>query len=150
VIYLLEVTATGFEGMAPLRSRAVWVHAWAPNWARFAFFRLGNGTYFLKTNVGRLNVNIDHVMDDPSQGAHEVVRFLDLPDALELDIVRPFTSAAGDPYFLTYIAADGRTTVNRFRGDARGWTTEARLSTVTGATHALPLHLGPDRYVLFY
>jgi hypothetical protein len=149
VFYRLDVTATGFEGMAPLRSQVVWEHEWARRWVRFAFFRLGTGTYFLKTNEGRLNVNIDHVLDDPSQGAHEVVRYLDLADALDLDIVRPFTAANGDPYFLTYIA-DGRTTCNRFRGDARGWTTEARLRTVTGATQAVPLHLGPDRYVLLY
>jgi len=148
VIYSVQVTATGFEGAAPLSARAVWVHQWAANWVRFAFFRLGSGTYFLKTNVGKLNVNIDHVFDDPAQGATEVAGYLDLKDALDLDVVVPVRSAAGDPGFVTYMAANGATTFNRFRGDASGWTTEASLTTVAGATHVVPLEVGHERFVL--
>lgn len=148
VIYSLQVTATGFEGAAPLLARAVWVHEWAANWVRFAFFRLGSGTYFLKTNVGKLNVNIDHVLDDAAQGATEVAGYLDLKDALDLDVVRPTTSPTGDPGFVTYMV-DGTTTFNRFHADATGWTTEAALTTVVGATHVVPLAHGPERFVLF-
>lgn len=150
VIYSVQVTATRFEGSAPLFARAVWAHQWAANWVRFAFFRLGSGVYFLKTNVGRLNVNIDHVLDDPAQGATEVAGYLDLKDALDLDIVVPVRSPAGDPGFVTYMAADGATTFNRFRADATGWTTQASRTTVPGATHVVPLEVGRERFVLFY
>jgi hypothetical protein len=149
VIYALQVTATGLGGGAPLVSRAVWVHEWAARWTRFAFFRFGAGTYFLKTNVGRLNVNIDHVLDDPSQGAVEVGAHLDLQDALELDMVRPYTSPQGDPGFVTY-KDDGATTFNRFHGDCEGWTTEAALTTVAGATHLVPMAVAHRRLVLLY
>lgn len=148
VIYAVQVTATGFEGAAPLFARAVWVHEWAARWVRFAFFRLGSGTYFLKTNEGRLNVNIDHVLDDAALGATEVAGYLDLKDALDLDAVRPTTSPTGDPGFVTYMV-DGTTTFNRVHADAAGWTTEAALTTVTGATHVVPLARGDERFVLF-
>jgi hypothetical protein len=145
VIYSLQVTATGFEGAAPLFARAVWDHQWAANWVRFAFFRMGSGTYFLKTNTGRLNVNIDHVLDDASQGATEVAGYLDLKDALDLDVVRPYV-VAGEPGFVTYMD-DGTTTFNRFHPDCEGWTTQAALSTIAGATHVVPL-AGPGRDTL--
>ncbi len=144
VIYALQVTATGTDGQPPLLSRAVWVHQWAAKWTRFAYFRLGAGTYFLKTNVGRLNVNIDHVLDDPSQGAVEVGSHLDLPNALDLTLVAPLVSPQGDPGFITYMP-DGVTTVNRIHGDCQAWSTQATLATLPAATHLIVQIPNPRR-----
>ncbi|HYO49442.1 MAG TPA: hypothetical protein VEW94_06290 [Chloroflexia bacterium] len=148
-IYSLSVTATSPTGTPPLFSNYVWLHTWARNWTRFAFFQLGGENFFLKTNVGKLNVNIDHIQDDPSLGTVEVGTQLELENALELDIVRPFYLGGGDPYFLTYMK-DGTTTFNRFQGDCQGWRTQARLTTVSEATQIVPIQFGTRCYVLFY
>lgn len=147
-IYSLSVTSSSPSGQAPLVSNPVWLHQWARRWTRFAFFELGGETFFLKTNVGRLNVNIDHVHDNPADGTVEVGTYLHLDDALALDIVRAFYLGAGDPYFLTYMK-DGRTTLNRFHGDCKGWTTQARLTTVADATRIVPIQIGEACHVLF-
>jgi hypothetical protein len=147
-IFSLAVTASTEEGSAPLLSLPVWDHTWARQWTRFAFFTLGGGNFFLKTNVGRLNVNIDHVLDTPSQGTVEIGSYLKLEDALELDLVRAFYLDRSSPYFVTYIK-NGKTTVNRFHGDCLGWTTEATLDTVAGATQLVPVPEGEDCFLIF-
>jgi hypothetical protein len=150
-IYSLAVTATSVPSAPetpPLLSRPVWLHQWARSWTRFAFFQLGGATFFLKTNVGRLNVNIDHVLDDPSQGTIEVGSYLQMDDALEVDLCRPFTLGHGDPYFVNYLTS-GKTTFNRFHGDCLGWDTEASVTTVPGATQVVPLQVGDRCLVLF-
>jgi hypothetical protein len=149
VIYSLSVTAANSGTTPPLVSSSVWVHGWARKWTRFAFFELGGETFFLKTNIGRLNVNIDHVLDNPAAGTTEVRSQLDLENALELDIVRSFYLRAGDPYFVTYMK-NGETTFNRLHGDCQGWDTEATLTSITDATHVVPLRLGERCYILFY
>ncbi len=148
-IYSLAVTASSRSGVPPLVSNPVWLHQWARKWTRFAFFELGGETYFLKTNVGKLNVNIDHVLDDPADGTIEVGTYLDLEDALELDIVRTVYLGNGDPYFLTYMK-DGKTTLNRFHGDCQGWSKEAELTTVADAGEIVPLRIGEACFLLFY
>ncbi|HYN89226.1 MAG TPA: hypothetical protein VER55_11875, partial [Ardenticatenaceae bacterium] len=94
--------------------------------------------------------NIDHFLDDPSQGTVEVGTQLDLHNALELDFGGSFYLGHGDPYFLTYMQKDGATTFNRFWGNCQGWTTEASQTTIAGATHIVPLQLGDQCAVLFY
>lgn len=141
--YSLAVTATARQG-APAGSPAllmtpVWDHQWARNWTHFAFFTLGGESFFFKINTGRLNVNIDHVLDTPSLGTAEVGTYLQqqLPDASELAVVRSFT-LAGDPCFLTY-KSDGTTIVRRFRGDCLGWSQQAALTSAAEATHIVAL-----------
>jgi hypothetical protein len=146
-IYSLVVTPTSSPNSAPLLSQPVWVHRWASNWTRFAFFQLGGENFFLKTNVGRLNVNIDHVRNSPENGTAEVGTSLDLEDALELDSVASFYLDQSNPYFVTYMKS-GKTTFNRFHGDCRGWTTEARLDAAGDATHVVPLQAGDECYLL--
>jgi hypothetical protein len=152
-LYSLAVTATPAAGTPPgtpaLIAQPVWVHEWARNWTRFAFFQLGGENFFFKTNTGKLNVNIDHVLDDPSRGTVEVGTHLDLPHALDIDIVESFYLNGGDPYFLTYVK-DGSATCNRFHGDCQGWTLGASLRTVDGATRIVPYQLGNETYALFY
>jgi hypothetical protein len=148
-IYSLSVSARSPVGTPPLVSDYVWAHLWARNWTRFAFFQLGGENFFLKTNVGKLNVNIDHINDVPSLGSEEVGTFLDLDNALKLDNVESFYLGGGDPYFLTYMK-DGTTTFNRFRGDCQGWTNQANLTTPEDVTHIVPVLVGDLCYVLFY
>jgi hypothetical protein len=150
--YGLAVTATpqpgAPAGTPPLLATPVWDHEWARDWTHFAFFELGSENFFFKINTGKLNVNIDHVLDDPALGTAEVGTYLELPDALELDIVRSFM-LGGDPYFITY-KTDGTTTVNRFRGDCQGWTQQSASTAVAGASDIVPLSVGENTYALFY
>lgn len=148
-IYSLSVTASSTSSIPPLVSNPVWLHQWARKWTRFAFFELGGETFFLKTNVGKLNVNIDHVLDNPADGTIEVGTYLDLEDALELDLVRTVYLGSGDPYFLTY-RTNGKTTLNRFHGDCQGWTKEVELTTVEGASNIAPVQVGESCFLLFY
>lgn len=151
-IYSLSPTAGPAPGSPPgtpaLSSVPVWAYQWAADWTRFAFFQLGAETFFLKTNVGKLNVNIDHVFDDPSRGTVEVGTYLELQDALALTLVRAFY-LDGDPYFVAY-KPDGSTVVYRFRGDCQGWTQQAALTAPAATSEILPLTAGGATYLLFY
>jgi hypothetical protein len=148
-IYSLSVTASSSPRSAPLISQPVWLHQWARKWTRFAFFELGGESFFLKTNVGKLNVNIDHVRDNPAEGTVEVGTYLALEDALEIDICRSFYLGGGNPYFVTYMK-NGKTTVNRFNGDCLGWTQEINSTTLEGAGAIIPIQLEDKCLLLFY
>lgn len=141
-VYQLSVPAT-----KPLRTKNVYLHQWSDGWTRFAFFQLGGENFFLKTNIKYVNVNIDHIVDDPSEGSHPVGTYLGLSQ--DLDIVVPFYMGRGDPYFITYMK-NGATTFNRFHGDCLGWTEEASLSTVKGADIVAPFKVKKTQYVLIY
>jgi hypothetical protein len=151
--YSLTATAAAAAGSPPqtpaLLAAPIWVHQWARNWTRFAFFQLGGETFFLKTNTGKLNVNIDHVLDDPTQGTVEVGTYLQLDNALELDLVRAFHLGGGDPYFIAYLG-NGSTTLYRFHGDCQGWTAQASLQTIADATQIVPVDVAGETYALFY
>ena len=151
--YSVSVTATNppsAPGTPPLLALPVWDHQWAPNWTRFAFFDLGGEVFFFKINDGVLNVNIDHLNDNPALGTVEVGSYLQsqLPDALEIDAARAFY-LAGDPHLLMY-KTDGSTDIYRVRGDCQGWTKYASLTTVEGATQVVPYRVGDQTFVLFY
>jgi hypothetical protein len=148
-IYSLAATATSGPRSAPLVSEPVWIHQWARKWTRFAFFELGAETFFLKTNVGKLNVNIDHVHDDPADGTIEVGTYLDLEDALALDLVSSFYLGGGDPYFVAYMKS-GKTTVYRFDGNCLGWTPQTQTDTVTEAAEIVPITAWGKCLLLFY
>lgn len=149
--YSLTVTATPAAGSPPgtppLLAQPVWDHEWARKWTRFAFFRLGGEVYFLKTNIGRLNVNIDHLLDTPALGTVEVGTYLELEDALSLDIVRPFYVGGGDPHFVAYMTS-GVTRLYRIHGDCQGWTKAAELDTVAGATQLVPYRVDGTTFLL--
>jgi len=139
-------------GTPPLLILPVWVHQWAKSWSRFAFFTMGAEAFFFKINFGpKLNVNIDHLLDDPTQGSVEVGTWLQnlLDDPTKIDIVEPFTMNGGDPYFVTY-RNDGSTDWFRIHGDCQGWTKESSGTTIKSATQVVPYQLGDDRFALFY
>ncbi|MGC1121148.1 MAG: hypothetical protein WBA22_08640 [Candidatus Methanofastidiosia archaeon] len=140
--YQLSVPAT-----EPLKTTGIYLHEWAQGWTRFAFFEFGGENFFLKTNTKYVNVNIDHIVDDPSQGSHPVGTHLNLPQ--DLDAVAAFSMDGGDPYFVTY-KKSGETTFNRIHGDCLGWTQEAALSTGEDAGLVVPFEIGSINYVLIY
>jgi hypothetical protein len=98
--------------------------------------------------VGKPNVNIDHIVDDPTQGTVEVGTLLTLPNELTLNIVTAFYLGP-NPYFITY-QTDGTTTFNRFDGDCQGWQLQASMSTILQATQIVPFNIGTESYALFY
>jgi hypothetical protein len=155
-IWSLNVTPTPQAGSAagtpPLLMLPVWVHQWAKSWSRFAFFTLGGETFFFKINFGpKLNVNIDHVLDDTTQGTVEVGTWLQtlLDEPTKIDIVAPLVMNGGDPHFVTY-RTDGSTDWFRIHGDCQGWTKAQSGTTIAGATQVVPYQVGDDRFVLFY
>ena len=155
-IWSLNVTPYPPAGSPPgtpaLNILPVWVHQWAKSWDKFAFFYMGGESFFFKINFGpKLNVNIDHILDDPSEGSVEVGTWMQnqLTDPTKIDIVEPFTMGAGEPYYVTY-RNDGSTDWFRIHVDCQGWTKEASGSTVASATQVVPYQVGDDRFALFY
>lgn len=154
-IFSLNVTATlmagAKEGTPPLLMRPVWVHQWAKNWTHFAFFTLGLENFFFKINVGKINVNIDHILDDPAAGTVEVGTYLQnqLDDPKGVAIVAAFTMNGGEPYFVTY-RKDGKTDVHRIHADCQGWTREASFEADRGVTRIVCYETGGERFQLFY
>ena len=154
-MFSLDVTATLLSGAKPgtppLLMRPVWVHEWAKNWTRFAFFTLGLENFFFKINVGKVNVNIDHILDDPAAGTVEVGTYLQnqLDDPKDVGIVAPFTMNGGAPYFATY-RKNGRADFYRIHADCQGWTREATLDAAAGVTQLVPYETGGERFQVFY
>jgi hypothetical protein len=150
--FSLAVTSTSAGGAPPLLALNVWYHQWAKGWTRFAFFQLGGANFFFKINTDKLNVNIDHMQDNPAMGSVEVGSYLQtqLPDALSIDIAAHIPWADGEPYLLTYIASTGATVVYRIHADCQGWTSLNASATEQGASQALPYRMGDTSFVLFY
>lgn len=141
-IYQLSVPAD-----RALQSSLIYLHTWAQGWTRFAFFTLGGENFFLKSNPKYNNVNIDHIVDDPSQGGHPVGRHLDL--SFDLNLVAPFYMNGGDPYFVTY-KNNGETVYNKIHGDCLGWTKQADMKSPAKCNIVCPFTVGPDQFILFY
>jgi hypothetical protein len=155
-IWSLNVTpypvAGSPAGTPALQILPVWVHQWAKSWDRFAFFYMGGESFFFKINFGsKLNVNIDHILDDPSEGSVEVGTWMQnqLTDPTKIDIVEPFTMGGGEPYYVTY-RTDGSTDWFRIHADCQGWTKENSGSTIASASQVVPYQIGGDRFALFY
>lgn len=149
--YTLSMTATSSAGAPPLLMTPNWSHVWAKGWTRFAFFQLGGENFFFKTNTWKPNVNIDHVLDDLTQGTVEVASNLNdaLKDAQTLNVVQPLTLGNGDPYFVTYMK-NGQMTVNRFHSDCMGWTTVASMNSIANAADVVPLYAGGKAFLLVH
>lgn len=151
-MYSVSVSvSSSAPGVPPLIMLPVWAHPWAPGWMRFAFFQFGGEPFFLKTNVKVLNVNIDHVLDALSSGTSEVGTLLQaqLPDALKITNVEPFTLANGEPYFVTYISGTGAATLNRIHADCQGWTQVASFKAPPKSTTVTPVTSGGQVFLIF-
>ncbi len=130
-----------------LYSSKIWSDKWAKGWTRFAFFKMGGENFFLKTNTVYRNVNIDHIMSDPTQGSHPVGTHLDLTQ--DLNIVMPFALPGGNPYFVAY-RNNGKTKFNRINGNCLGWVQEAAITVKENCNSMVPFTLGDKNYLLVY
>jgi hypothetical protein len=150
--FSLAVTSSSTGGVPALLAQNVWYHQWAKGWTRFAFFQLGGANFFFKINTAKLNVNIDHMQDNPAMGSVEVGSYLQsqLPDALSITHAAHVPWADGEPYLLTYIASSGATVVYRIHADCQGWTSLDACTTEPGATQVIPYRIGDVSYALFY
>jgi len=150
--FTLTVTATSASGLPPLLALNVWYHQWAKGWTRFAFFRLGGANFFFKINTGKLNVNIDHMQDNPAMGSVEVGSYLQaqLPDALQISHSAHLPWAGGDPLLITYIASSGKAELYRIHGDCQGWTGLCTHSLDSAGTLLLTWRIADTSLVLLY
>jgi hypothetical protein len=150
--FSLIMTSTAADGVPPLLALNVWYHKWAKGWTHFAFFQMGGSNFFFKINTDKLNVNIDHMQDNPAMGSVEVGSNLqdELPDALSITKAAHIPWADGEPYLLTYIASSGATVVYRIHADCQGWT-ELNASTLEkGVLQVTPYRIRDSKYALFY
>lgn len=151
--YSLAVKSSSSEpDIPPLLALNVWYHEWAQSWNHFAFFQFGGANFFFKINEGKLNVNIDHIQDNPALGTVEVGSHLEkhLPEALAIDDAAIIPWDNGEPYLLTYIAASGTTAVYRIHADCLGWSELNTSTTLMGASHVVPYRIGDSSFALFY
>jgi hypothetical protein len=150
--FSVAVVPSSTGGAPPLLALNIWYHLWAKGWTQFSFFQLGGANFFFKINTAKLNVNIDHMQDNPAMGSIEVGSWLQaqLPDALSITAAAIIPWAYGEPYLLTYIAPSGKTAVYQIRSDCLGWTLQTSSITVTGASLAVPYRIGDTSYVLLY
>ena len=150
--FSISVIPTSAGSIPPLIALNVWYHRWARGWTRFVFFQLGGANFFFKINTAKLNVNIDHLQDNPAAGTIEVGTTLQsqLPDALKIDIATLVPWSYGDPYFLTYTASTGQTAVYHIHADCKGWDEAVAQVTTAGATQIISYRIGTSSYALFY
>ena len=126
---------------------SIWSDKWAKGWTRFAFFKWGGENFFLKQNPVYNNVNIDHIMSDPTEGSHPVGTHLDLE--MDLNIIVTFTLPDENPYFVAY-KNDGTATFNRFNGSGQSWQLEANETILANANQLIPFSISDVTYLLVY
>ena len=128
-LYQLHVPPTSALGV-----EMTWLKDWAKGWENFSFFTLGGENFFFKMNPLYNAVNIDHYMDDPSQGSHPVGTKL----PLSMDTTQMATVALQEgPGFIAYETGNGQLTVNRFHTDCQGWTCQAKQAVNAGSSRLL-------------
>jgi hypothetical protein len=113
---------------------------------------MGDSNFFFKINTGKLNVNIDHIQDDPSKGTIEVGSHLQnlLPAALSITNVTKIPWENDEPHILTYVDVDGSTAIYRIHSDCKGWTKIGDSITPKNASVVLSYRMSKNPYVLFY
>jgi hypothetical protein len=152
VNFSLVVTAVSPEGTAPLQALNVWYHRWAKGWRNFAFFQLGGSNFFFKINTAKLNVNIDHMQDNPAMGSIEVGSYLQsqLPNALQVTNAACIPWAGGEPYLITYVSNTGTTNIYRIHSDCLGWSSVASTTTPNNSSQMVTYRIKDESFVLFY
>jgi hypothetical protein len=150
--FSLGVVPTSSDGTPPLLALNTWYHHWARGWTHFAFFQLGGANFFFKINTDKLNVNIDHMQDNPALGSVEVGSYLQeqLPDALSITSAAIVPWAHGEPRLLTYIAPTGSAALYQIHADCQGWTRLALAAVDKRATQVIPYRIGATSFALFY
>jgi hypothetical protein len=151
-IFSLDVTATSIiAGTPPLNMENVWYHQWARGWEDFSFFQLGQSNFFFKINKGKLNVNIDHVLDTPALGTVEIGSWLQdkMPNAIDVSLAAIIPWSNGEPYLATYDNKTNDVNVYRIHPDCQGWT---NLNTTNAPVSAqmTTYRLNDTSYILLY
>jgi hypothetical protein len=150
-IYSLNVVSSGPAGAPALQMLNVWYHHWAKGWTDFAFFTLGLSNFFFKINKMKLNVNIDHIQDNPAMGTVEIGSWLQaqMPNALDvtLDTIIPWTN--GEIYLGTYDVKTNKVDVYRIHPDCEGWTLQDSADG-EASTQMLSYRIGDTSYILLY
>lgn len=153
-LFNVNVTATSDGDTPPLQSLNVWSWQWAHDWTRFAFFQMGGENFFFKINIGTSpNVNIDHLCLDPNQRSNEVCTRMNdqMPNNQDPTlIVRPLLLKDGTPYLVNYLPGSGATLFYRVHPDCQGWSTEAAVNSVGGASDIVTYRLDGRSFALFY
>jgi hypothetical protein len=148
----VSVIPTSGGGVPPLLAANVWYHLWAKGWTNFALFQLGGANFFFKINKLKLNVNIDHMLDNPALGSIEVGSQLQdkMLDAAAITNSAIIPWANGEPYLITYVAPSGNSAVYRIQSDCQGWTPVWMGVAVAGASQVVPYRAGDKTCVLIY
>lgn len=149
--FSLDVIAQSANGVPPLNMLNVWYHHWAKNWENFVFFQFGQSNFFFKINKGKLNVNIDHMQDNPSQGSVEIGSWLQdkLPNAIDVSLATKVDWEYSTPHFLTFNPKSQTAGLYRVHADCQGWTKLDEVSVVQ-ANLLCSYQIGQTAYVLFY
>lgn len=152
-IFSLDVISSSTGGIPPLNMLNVWYHQWAKGWQDFAFFQLGQSNFFFKINKAKLNVNIDHILDNPVLGTVEIGSWLQnlLPNAMDVSLDAIIPWANGEPYLVTYAKEAGIQNLNIYRihSDCQGWT-NLNTTAVEAATQLLAYRINTRSYILLY
>jgi hypothetical protein len=151
-IFSLDVIATSTGGVPPLNMLNVWYHQWAKEWQDFAFFTLGQSNFFFKINKGpKLNVNIDHVQDNPTMGTVEIGSYLQnlLPNAIDVSLAATIPWAGGEPYLATIDSQKNELNIYRIHADCQGWT-NLNTTPVNACNLMITFRLDNTSYILIY
>ena len=150
-VYSLSVISSSAGGIPPLNMLNVWYHHWAKGWHVFSFFQLGQSNFFFKINTAKLNVNIDHLQDNPAMGSVEIGSWLQdlLPNALQVTLTSIIPWENGEPYLSTYDGTTNDLNIYRIHADCQGWT-DLNTTTVDPATQLYAYRIGDTSYLLFY
>ena len=151
-IFSLDVISKSPEkGVPPLNMLNVWYHQWAAKWENFAFFTLGQSNFFFKINKGKLNVNIDHILDNPSVGSVEIGSYLQhkMPNALEVILSASIPWENGEPYLATLDGTTNLLDIYRIHADCQGWTKLGTTQTNSG-TIMISYRIEDTSYILLY
>jgi hypothetical protein len=150
-IFSIDMISFSEDGTPPLKMLNKWYHQWAKGWQDFAFFQLGPCNLFFKINKMKLNVNIDSILDDPTNGTIEVGSWLQdlLPNAMDISLVCMIPWANGEPYLATYDDKTKEVNVYRIHPDCKGWTN--LNTTLAGeASQQLSYKTGAASFLLLY
>ncbi len=154
-IFSLEVNATSPPYVPadtpPLNMLNVWYHQWARGWENFSFFQLGQSNFFFKINKMKLNVNIDHILDDPSVGSVEIGSYLQnqLPNALDVSLATIIPWSNGTPFLATHDGKTNETNLYHIHADCQGWTKLYSDVTMV-ANQMISYRIDGQSYLLFY
>lgn len=104
----------------PLAIQKIWSGQWAKTWNHFVFLKMGFCNFFFKINDIKSTVNVDHLMDDPSQGAYPVYSAPFDPKTVRGASYLEYKQSSGVILWRTHNGASVME-YNQFYGDLQSW-----------------------------